>query len=287
MSDRFTAACVQFTASREPAVNRAALDHLIRKAKAAGADFVMTPEVSDMLEPRRALGFAKARAEDRHRTLAAMRALAAELETWLLLGSMVVRLSDERLANRSFLIGPDGGVRARYDKIHMFDVAVGDGQTYRESSAYRPGERAVLASLPWGRLGMTICYDLRFPRLYRDLARAGAAFLAAPSAFTRVTGQAHWHILLRARAIECGAYMFAPAQCGIHDGGRGRPRPRTGAGPAPRPPLRQSGRGLRADPGRHARQTRVTGGLGPHGHGATTHRRALAPGGFRHYLAIR
>ena len=220
MSDRFTAACVQFTASREPAVNRAALDHLIRKAKAAGADFIMTPEVSDMLEPRRALGFAKARAEDRHRTLAAMRALAAELETWLLLGSMVVRLSDERLANRSFLIGPDGGVRARYDKIHMFDVAVGDGQTYRESSAYRPGERAVLASLPWGRLGMTICYDLRFPRLYRDLARAGAAFLAAPSAFTRVTGQAHWHILLRARAIECGAYMFAPAQCGIHDGGR-------------------------------------------------------------------
>lgn len=124
MSDRFTAACIQFTASREPAVNRAALDHLIRKAKAAGADFIMTPEVSDMLEPRRAVGFAKARAEDRHETLAAMQALAADLETWLLLGSMVVRLSGERLANRSFLIGPDGGVRARYDKIHMFDTTI-------------------------------------------------------------------------------------------------------------------------------------------------------------------
>lgn len=219
MSDRFTAACVQFTASREPAVNRAALDHLIRKAKAAGADFVMTPEVSDMLEPRRALGFAKARAEDRHRTLAAMRALAAELETWLLLGSMVVRLSDERLANRSFLIGPDGGVRARYDKIHMFDVAVGDGQTYRESSAYRPGERAVLASLPWGRLGMTICYDLRFPQLFRVLAQAGASILTVPAAFTKTTGEAHWHVLLRARAIENGCFVIAPCQCGTHRGG--------------------------------------------------------------------
>lgn len=220
MTGRFTAACIQFTASREPAVNRAALDHLIRRAKAEGADFIMTPEVSDMMEPRRKLGFAKAQDEGAHQTLAAMQALAAELETWLLLGSLVVRLSAERLANRSFLIDPSGAIQARYDKIHMFDVAVGDGQKYRESTAYRPGEEAVLAALPWGRLGMTICYDLRFPRLYRDLAQAGADFLSVPSAFTRVTGAAHWHALLRARAIECGAYVFAPAQCGDHDGGR-------------------------------------------------------------------
>ena len=220
MSGRFRAACVQFTAGAAPEGNIAALDGLIRRAHGEGADIIMTPETSDMMEPRRKLTFEKARPETEHRALAALRELAAELGTWLLLGSMIVRLAPDRLANRSFLIDPSGAIIARYDKIHMFDVEIPDGQSYRESAAYRPGERAVLAALPWGRLGMTVCYDLRFPQLYRGLAQAGADFLSVPSAFTRFTGQAHWHVLLRARAIETGAFVFAPAQCGEHEGGR-------------------------------------------------------------------
>ncbi len=216
----FTAACVQLTSGPEPASNVAQATALIRAARDAGAELIMTPETTDMMQPRRALAFEAAQEEADHAALAAFRALAAELEAWLLLGSLVVRLAPERLANRSFLIGPDGAVAARYDKIHMFDVEIPDGQSYRESKAYRPGEAAVLAELPWGRLGLTVCYDLRFPALYRGLAKAGAAFLTAPSAFTRFTGAAHWHVLLRARAIETGCFVFAPAQCGEHAGGR-------------------------------------------------------------------
>ena len=220
MTAPFRAACLQLTSGREPAANIAAVRDLAREARDAGAQLIMTPEVTDMLEPRRAQAFEKALPEPEHRGLMALRALAEELDVWLLAGSLVVSVGPERLANRSFLIGPDGRVAASYDKIHMFDVAVADGQTYRESRAYRPGERAVLADLPWGRLGMTICYDLRFPQLYRHLAQAGADFLSIPSAFTRVTGEAHWHVLLRARAIETGCYVFAPAQCGEHAEGR-------------------------------------------------------------------
>ncbi len=220
MTGSFTVGLVQLASGTEVEANLAAAEEGVRQAREAGADFVLTPETTDLMDMRRRSLFAKAEGEAEHRGLAALRALAAELGCWLLIGSLVVRLSEERLANRSFLVDPAGAVRARYDKIHMFDVAVPDGQTYRESASYRPGETAVAADLPWGRLGLTICYDLRFAHLYRALAGAGADFLTVPAAFTRLTGQAHWHVLLRARAIETGCYVFAPAQCG--ETGQGR-----------------------------------------------------------------
>ena len=208
------------TSGREPAANFAAAAELIRAARAAGADFVLTPETTNMMEPRRRSMMEKARAEEDDPVIADFAGLAKELDCWLLLGSAVVRASDDKAANRSLLFAPDGRVAARYDKIHMFDVEIPDGQSYRESKAYRPGDAAVVAELPWGRLGLTVCYDLRFPQLYRSLAKAGADFLTVPSAFTRFTGAAHWHVLLRARAIETGCFVFAPAQCGDHEGGR-------------------------------------------------------------------
>jgi predicted amidohydrolase len=216
----FTAACVQLASDIEPEANLRAAAEAIRRARDAGADFVLTPETTDMMEMKRRDAFAKARGEAEHPGLAQLRDLAGELGCWLLIGSLVVRLSDERLANRSFLIDPAGQVAARYDKIHMFDVEVPDGQSYRESKAYQPGGAAVLADLPWGRLGLTVCYDLRFPQLYRALAQAGAEVLTVPSAFTRLTGRAHWHVLLRARAIETGSFVLAPAQCGETSQGR-------------------------------------------------------------------
>ena len=222
MSARFKAACIQLSSAREVEPNIAAARTLIRAARAEGAELIMTPEVSDMMEPKRAQRLAKAQDESTHAMLAAFRELARETGAWLLLGSAVVRRDDgdQRLANRSFLIAPDGAVAARYDKIHMFDVELAGGESYRESNAFRPGEQAVLARLPWGTLGMTVCYDLRFPHLYRALAQAGADFLSIPSAFTVPTGRAHWHVLLRARAIENGAFVFAPAQSGEHAEGR-------------------------------------------------------------------
>ena len=220
MSATFTAACVQLSSGPEPAANVAAAAALVREAKAAGADLVMTPETSNMLGLGRRDMMAAARPEAEDPSLAAFRELAAETGAWLLLGSLVLRASGDKLANRSLLIDPGGHIVARYDKIHMFDVEIPDGQSYRESKAYAPGAQAVTADLPWGRLGMTVCYDLRFPQLYRALAQAGADFLSIPSAFTRFTGQAHWHVLLRARAIETGCFVFAPAQCGSHEGGR-------------------------------------------------------------------
>jgi predicted amidohydrolase len=222
MSGTFKAACIQLSSTREIEPNIAAAGELIRRARDAGAELIMTPEVSDMMEPKRPLRLAKAKDEANHAMLGAFRELARETGAHLLLGSAVVRREDgdERLANRSFLIAPDGAVRARYDKIHMFDVELAGGESYRESNAFRPGEAAVLAQLPWGVLGMTVCYDLRFPHLYRALAQAGADFLSIPSAFTVPTGRAHWHVLMRARAIETGAFVFAPAQWGEHAEGR-------------------------------------------------------------------
>ncbi len=163
---------------------------------------------------------ALARPESEDPSVAGYRALAAETGAWLLAGSLVLRADADKLVNRSLLIDPKGRIAARYDKIHMFDVEIPDGQSYRESRAYQGGDRAVTAELPWGRLGMTVCYDMRFSYLYRALAKAGAAFLSIPAAFTRFTGAAHWHVLLRARAIETGCYVIAPAQCGDHAGGR-------------------------------------------------------------------
>ena len=220
MSKRFTAACVQITSGPDPAANLEAVSLLVREARSAGANLIATPEVSNMMGLRRREMAALARPEAEDASVAGYRALAAETGAWLLAGSLVLRGAGDKLVNRSLLIDPEGGIAARYDKIHMFDVEIPDGQSYRESRAYRAGGRAVTAELPWGRLGMTVCYDLRFPDLYRALAKAGAEFLSIPSAFTRFTGAAHWHVLLRARAIETGCFVIAPAQCGEHPGGR-------------------------------------------------------------------
>ena len=221
MSDVFTAACVQNTAERDVAPTMATLSDLIRRARDAGGDLIMTPEVCAMLEPRRKLAATKVELEESNAALAMFKDLAKETGAWILVGSMAVKLSDgDRFANRSFLVTPEGDVTAKYDKIHMFDVDVAEGESYRESRGYRPGDHATLAATPWGALGMTVCYDMRFPYLYRELAKAGADFLAAPSAFTVPTGRAHWHVLLRARAIENGCFMFAPAQVGEHAEGR-------------------------------------------------------------------
>jgi predicted amidohydrolase len=216
----FKAACVQTSSAREFQPNIEAVGTDIRRARDAGADFVLTPEVVGMFEPIRAKHLEKATDEAGNPVLAAFREIARETGAWLLIGSLAIRLSETKLANRSFLVDPTGAVVARYDKIHMFDVEIGDGQTYRESALYQPGDTAVTAELPWGRLGMTICYDLRFPYLYRALAQAGADFLSIPSAFTAPTGAAHWQVLMRARAIETGSYVLAPAQCGSHAEGR-------------------------------------------------------------------
>ena len=214
-------ACVQMRSGVEIAPNIAAASDLIRDAAGQGAQLVATPEMTNLLDIRPGKARPKIVPEADDQTLAAMRSLAAELGIWVLVGSIAVTLEGEdRLANRSVLIAPDGSVRARYDKIHMFDVEVGDGQSYRESRAYRPGERAVLAETEFGKLGMTICYDVRFPHLYRKLAQAGAGILTIPAAFTRVTGEAHWHVLVRARAIETGSFIIAPAQGGKHEDGR-------------------------------------------------------------------
>jgi predicted amidohydrolase len=217
---KFTAACVQLNSGREIAPNLSVAADLVRRARDAGAELIMTPEVSDMIEPKRASRLEKARDEASHPMLAAFRDLARETGAYLLLGSIMLRESEARLANRSFLIAPDGEIRARYDKIHMFDVDLPGGESYRESAVFRPGDRAVAAPLPWGVLGMSICYDLRFPHFYRALAQGGADFLSVPAAFTVPTGRAHWHVLLRARAIENGCFVFAPAQCGEHAEGR-------------------------------------------------------------------
>jgi deaminated glutathione amidase len=220
MSAKFTVACVQITSQREFAPNVQAVGDLARRARDAGADLIMTPEITGMFEPKRDLHLAKATDETGNPALAAFRELARETGAWFLVGSLAIKLEAARLANRSFLLGPDGAIAARYDKIHMFDVDLKNGESYRESALYRPGDSAVLAALPWGTLGMTICYDLRFPYLYRALAQAGADFLSIPAAFTAPTGKAHWHVLQRARAIENGCFVFAPAQWGEHAEGR-------------------------------------------------------------------
>lgn len=218
---KIRAACIQMRSGVDVMPNIAMATGLIREAAGQGAGFIATPEMTNLLDIRPGMARPKLVAQDDDATLAALRALARELGIWLLIGSIALTLEGEnRFANRSYLIGPDGAVRARYDKIHMFDVEVGDGQSYRESRAYRPGESAVLADTDFGTVGMTICYDVRFPHLYRQLAQAGASILTVPAAFTRVTGEAHWHVLLRARAIETGCFVVAPAQGGRHEDGR-------------------------------------------------------------------
>ncbi|MEO0999099.1 MAG: carbon-nitrogen hydrolase family protein [Pseudomonadota bacterium] len=219
------AGLVQLTSGDDPAANLAATETRVREAAAGGATFVLTPEVTNILSGSRTRQEEVLRTEEEDPTLARLRDVAAELGLWLLIGSLALRTGEARFANRSFLIGPAGGIAARYDKIHMFDVDLDDDTSYRESDGYRPGDRAVLAQGPEGaQLGMTICYDMRFPGLYRELAQAGAEILTVPAAFTVPTGRAHWEVLLRARAIETGCFVLAPAQVGTHPRSRGPER---------------------------------------------------------------
>jgi predicted amidohydrolase len=216
----FKAAMIQMRSGITPAANIDAAVRLIGEAKSAGADYVQTPEMTNILAGQREQLFATIVAEEADSALATLRELARKLSLTVHIGSLAIKHSPERAVNRSFLIAPTGEIVARYDKIHMFDVDLANGESYRESNSYCPGETAVLADLPWGRLGLTVCYDLRFPALYRALAEAGATMLAIPSAFTRQTGEAHWHVLMRARAIENGCFVFAAAQGGKHENGR-------------------------------------------------------------------
>ncbi len=216
----FTAAMVQMRTAMLPETSLAEGIKLIREAKDKGADYVQTPEVSNIIQVNRKGLFEVLATEEDDRSLKAYRDLARELKIYLHIGSLAIKATPERAANRSFLIAPTGDVLASYDKIHMFDIELDGGESYRESANYQPGETAVISDLPWGRIGLTICYDVRFPALYRALAEAGASFITVPSAFTVRTGQAHWHTLLRARAIENGCFIFAAAQAGKHESGR-------------------------------------------------------------------
>jgi predicted amidohydrolase len=220
------AGLLQLNASDDPEANLPETLGLIDHAVAGGAGFVLTPEVTNCVSTSRDRQKEVLRPEAEDPTLAAMRAAARRHRIWLLIGSLALKTDDPdgRFANRSFLVDPAGEIAARYDKIHMFDVEVSATESYRESAGYRPGARAVTARTPFATLGMTICYDIRFPHLYRRLAQAGATVLTVPSAFSPVTGKAHWEVLLRARAIECGAYVLAPAQVGTHAAARGSPR---------------------------------------------------------------
>ena len=216
----FKAAMIQMRSGLKPGTNIDDAVRMIGEAKSAGAEYVLTPEMTNILVAKREQLFAVVVEEEADASLATLRELARKLGVYIHIGSLAIKISPDRAANRSFLVSPKGDIAARYDKIHMFDVDLAGGESYRESRNFRPGELAVLADLPWGRLGLTVCYDLRFPALYRALAEAGATMLAIPSAFTKQTGEAHWHVLIRTRAIENGCFVFAAAQGGKHENGR-------------------------------------------------------------------
>ena len=220
------AALVQMTATDAPETNLALAGAALDAAAADGAGFVLTPEVTNCVSASRARQVEVLRPEASDPVLAGLRDRAAKHGVWLLIGSLALKTDDPdgRFANRSFLIAPDGAIAARYDKIHMFDVTLSESERYRESDGFRPGNRAVVADTPFARIGLSICYDLRFPQLYRALAGAGAQILTVPAAFAVPTGRAHWEVLLRARAIETGAFVLAPAQCGTHPATTGRTR---------------------------------------------------------------
>lgn len=216
---RFKTACVQVNASDDMAANIDEACELAREAAVLGAEFVLFPENVAMMTFGPDNIRAQARSQDRHPAIEAFSALAVELDIWLHGGTLAIWNGD-KIANRSFVFSPDGKIASTYDKIHMFDVDLANGESYRESATFSPGSETVLVDLPWGGLGLSTCYDVRFPYLYRALAHGGATMLAVPAAFTVPTGEAHWHVLLRARAIENGCYVFAPAQTGSHAGGR-------------------------------------------------------------------
>ena len=222
MAGKFRAALVQTCTGCDVERNISEVSEQIREAASNGAEYIQTPEVTNVIESRGVDQIAKSEPDNEaNRAIAAFGSLADELGVWLHIGSMAVRKAEDKLANRAFLFDPDGQIKARYDKIHMFDVDVDGANRFNESRRYDAGDRAVLADLPWGKLGITICYDMRFPALYRGLAKAGAEVLAVPSAFTVPTGEAgHWLTLLRARAIEAQCYVLAAAQAGEHESGR-------------------------------------------------------------------
>jgi deaminated glutathione amidase len=212
-------ACVQLNSGSDIAANIAKVETLVAEAADEGAELIALPENAFLMDVPTASH--PRHAQDEHVAVQASAALAKKHRCWLLAGSIAVATNDKsKNVNRSLLFNPEGQVAASYDKIHLFDVDIGDGQTYRESEKMLPGCKAVLFDAPWGKTGVTVCYDLRFPQLFRFLAKAGAGIITVPSAFTRVTGEAHWHVLLRARAIENGCFIVAPAQCGTHPGGR-------------------------------------------------------------------
>ena len=217
---RFRAGLVQLRSGRTVASNLDKAEALVRRAAKGGAQYVQTPENTGIMELKPELVLAAAESEGKSAPLTWARALARELGIWLHIGSIAIKLDQSRVANRSYLLDPKGGVTARYDKLHMFDVDLAGGESYRESQYFRPGAKAVLADLPFGRFGLSICYDLRFASLYRALAAAGAELIAIPAAFTKQTGEAHWHVLTRARAIETGAFVLAATQGGLHENGR-------------------------------------------------------------------
>jgi len=212
--------CIQLNAGADVGANLVAATRAVHEAAAQGAQLICLPEYCVLLDGSGRVMRDGSPPEDQHPALPAFAVLARETNAWILVGSLTVRLPDDRMANRSYLVSSAGEIVARYDKIHMFDCTLPNGKVIRESSAYQPGDRAVLADTPWGPLGMTVCYDLRFPQLYRALAKAGATMLAVPSSFQRETGPAHWHAMLRTRAIENAAWVIAPAMCGDHANGR-------------------------------------------------------------------
>ena len=216
---RFVAACIQMRSGRDPGANRDAAVAGLCEAAERGAHYVQTPEMTSLVERDRARLFERVQTEPEDETLAALRETARAKNLVVHVGSLAVRNGD-KIANRAFLIDAAGEIRASYDKLHLYDVDLPDGESWRESATYTGGDCAVVADLPWARLGLTICYDLRFPAVYRALAEAGATVLTAPACFTRQTGEAHWHVLQRARAIETGSFMISAAQGGCHEDGR-------------------------------------------------------------------
>ena len=217
---KLIAACVQMRTSDVVEENVRDASEMIAEAARRGATLIVTPEMTSLLDRRPGALFEKAKTEDKDTALPAFQRLASDLSVNLIIGSLPIKIGDTRCVNRSYLIARNGSIVARYDKIHMFDVQLGEGQVYRESERYQAGNHLELASVDDFKVGLTVCYDLRFPELYRNLARAGADILTIPSAFTKITGEAHWHILLRARAIETGCFVLAPAQGGLHADGR-------------------------------------------------------------------
>lgn len=220
------AALLQICSGDDPDANLAMVRNMVQKAAAGGAEFILTPEVTNCVSTSRSHQQSVLVLEEDDPMLAALQQQAKALGVWVLIGSLALKTrdADGRFANRSFLIDPQGRIQARYDKIHMFDVDIGENDRFRESDGYRPGDRAVVAQAGFASIGMTICYDLRFAHLYRALAQAGAQILTVPAAFHPVTGAAHWQALLQARAIETGCFILAPAQTGDHNISQGKPR---------------------------------------------------------------